>query len=413
MDKKPTGVVGIYNSAGDLLEATAQVRSICEEEQLGSLNAHTPYPVHGLSQALGLPRSPLGYFVLGGGLCGIAVALALQGLTSAVDYPLILSGKPHFAWPAYIPIVFELMVLIAAFTAFFGMLGVLNRLPYFGHPLLGSKAIALITRDRFGLIIEAHKDQELDYAAAQQLLEKSGAQAIELLFPPNGMRAHKTGAVPFLQFGVIAAIVFTATFSGWCTYWVMKLWPDMPPNIYMHVQNKLKPYSKESFFLDQKGMRTPPDSTIAREHLPYPFQIGVHDVLAGEVLGNPLPLTKAVLDKGRERFEVYCMVCHGALGDGQKLLTAEYLASPANLHSARVRKMPDGQIFHAITVGKGAMSGYQSQLEPDDRWAIIHYLRALQRSQNATDQDIDQALASYNVVQAESEETAEEIEVRK
>ena len=396
MSKTVTAAVGIFATPEALLKAVPQVR----EKGLGRLEAYTPYPVHGLDQALGVPRSPLGYMVLGGGLAGVAIALVLQGYTSAVDYPLIIGGKPFFAWPAYVPIIFELMVLLAAFTAFFGMIGALNRLPFFSHSILSSEAMAQVTRDRYALAIEAPVKSALDAEAAVAALEEAGADLTELLYttvtPPR-----PANEIPLVQFGVIGSVVFVATVAGWGTHWAMKLWPDIPPNVYMHEQRKLRAQNPEAFFLDQKGMRTPPEGTVARGYLPYPFLPGVHDEQAGKVLANPLPFDRITLHRGRKQFETHCKVCHGVLGDGSKTLSAEYLARPANLHSNRVRQMPDGQVFHVISVGKGTMPGYQSAVKPDDRWAIVHYLRALQRSQNASDADLEYALQDYIVVPAE------------
>src|SRR5512137_1528672 len=134
-------VFGLFETPGALLGAVAPVKAA----RLGRLEAYTPYPVHGLDAALGLRRSPLGGMVLVMGILGALSALAFEGWASAMDYPLITGGKRLFSWQAFVPILFEVMVLFATFTAGLGMLFLMNRLPAFAHPMLSSRAIAAVT----------------------------------------------------------------------------------------------------------------------------------------------------------------------------------------------------------------------------------------------------------------------------
>jgi len=111
---------------------------------------------------------------------------------------------------------------------------------------------------------------------------------------------------------------------------------------------------------------------------------------AGEVWGDgiPLELTAALLERGRERYNISCAVCHGAVGDGNGVVSKYGFGGIANLLEARFRTMPDGQIFQTITHGKGNMGAYGSNITVEDRWAIIAYMRALQKSQNASSKDV-------------------------
>jgi mono/diheme cytochrome c family protein len=104
--------------------------------------------------------------------------------------------------------------------------------------------------------------------------------------------------------------------------------------------------------------------------------------------GIPLELTPALFERGKERYSISCAVCHGATGAGNGIVSQYGLNGIANLHDARIRSMPEGQIFETITHGKGNMGGYGSSISVEDRWAIIVYLRALERSQNATLADV-------------------------
>ena len=104
--------------------------------------------------------------------------------------------------------------------------------------------------------------------------------------------------------------------------------------------------------------------------------------------GIPFEVTPAIMQRGQERFTINCSVCHGATGQGNGVASKYGLNGIASLHQQRIRDMADGEIFNTITWGKNTMMGYGSNIQVPDRWAIICYLRALQRSQNATIQDL-------------------------
>ena len=142
-------------------------------------DAHTPFPVHGLNDAMGLKPSKLPYLALGGGVTGLGLALVMQWWMNAIDYPYVISGKPIFSLPANIPVIFELTVLLAAFGTFFGML-FLNGLPRFHHPVFYSERISRFSNDRFFISIEA-TDQRFDEHSTLKLLEGLGGTAVERL----------------------------------------------------------------------------------------------------------------------------------------------------------------------------------------------------------------------------------------
>jgi Protein of unknown function (DUF3341) len=144
-------------------------------------DAHTPFPVHGLERAMGIRRSILPWIILATGLTGAILGFALQWWVHASAYPLVISGKPFFAWPAFIPITFELGVLLGAFGAVIGMLA-LNRLPMHYHPLFNSKLFERVTDDAFFISIESW-DPRFDAAGTRTLLENLGARRVELVEP--------------------------------------------------------------------------------------------------------------------------------------------------------------------------------------------------------------------------------------
>jgi mono/diheme cytochrome c family protein len=367
-------VLGLFPSADALMRAIPKLRG----KTPGRLEAYTPYPVHGLDEALGLRRSPLGGMVLVMGVLGAATALLFQWWLSAVDYPLVTGGKAPGSWQAFVPILFEIMVLFATFTAGLGMLLLLNRLPFFGHPVLGSQAIKGITRDRFALSVEAEGD--FDPAAARAALAAAGAVDIEVLPAPAREPAFTAA---FLQRS-LAGIAAACLVSGLLMYWVIKLVPVLPPMVHMLEQPRLDPQKPSGFFKDGHGMQLPVPGTVARGFLPAGFATPEEAAR----LANPLPRTREVLAKGRAEFQIRCAVCHGALGDGVPTLTAAYGAKPANLLTPKVRDDSDGYIYGTIVLGKNSMPSYAADLPEDARWAVVHYVRALQRAQNAKNEDL-------------------------
>jgi len=376
MGERVFAVLGLFDSAQALVKATPTVRA----GRIGRLEAYTPYPVHGIDEALGLRRSPLAGMVLVAGFLGAATALFFQWWMSAVDYPIPTGGKALFSWQAFVPIMFEVTVLLATFTAGLGMLLLLNRLPFFGHPMLSSEAIASVTRDKFALAVEAD-GPALDVEAAKAVLLAAGAETLEVVHQPL------SEAPPSYRFVVRTglAILVSCLVAGIGMYWAVKLFPVLPPMVHMQEQVKLVPQKSSAFFKDGHGMRLPVEGTVARGYMPYSFS----DQEEAAVLVNPLPRTREILQQGRESWNHHCTVCHGALGNGLATLTAAYGAKPANLQARSFREYPDGKIYHVIMAGKNAMPSYAAELTEEERWGVVHYVRVLQRAQNARDEDLE------------------------
>ena len=376
MSNSTFAVLGIYSDAGKIIDAAKQIRP----RKLGRLEAYTPYPVHGLDGASGLPPSKLGQLVLGMGLLGTALALLLEWWTSAVDYPLVTGGKPLFSWQAFVPVMFEVTVLFATFTAGLAMLFVLNKLPFFGHPVLHAKAIKDITRDKLALSIESD-GASFDAEAAKAALLEQGAESVEVV--PLPAWDHPLSLVGLLR--TMAAIAAACVVAGGGIFAAIKVVPIAPPMSRMHNQPKLNAFRSSTFFADGRGMRPAVEGTVARGHLPPAFATPEE---AGAMLANPLPLTKPIAERGRKVFADHCAVCHGQVGNGIAQLSRAYGAKPGNLLSNEMVARPDGYIYGVIVRGKNAMPSYAPDLDEKDRWAAVHYLRILQRAQNAKDEDV-------------------------
>ena len=157
----------------------------------------------------------------------------------------------------------------------------------------------------------------------------------------------------------------------------------------MHVQPKQNPLARSDFFSDQRSARPLVEGTVARGELRADTYFYTGKI--GDAPGNylPFPATKEVMDRGRERFNIFCAPCHSRIGDGTGFVPSRGFARrPPSYHIARLQKAPLGYFFDVITNGFGVMPDYGSQIPPRDRWAIVAYVRALQLSQNATMADV-------------------------
>jgi mono/diheme cytochrome c family protein len=168
----------------------------------------------------------------------------------------------------------------------------------------------------------------------------------------------------------------------------LELFPDMAR------QPKLRPQKSDPLFADQLGSRLPVAGTIARG-APYED----NPVNTGKVTGTtnfvetvPLPITEQLMARGRERFQIYCLPCHNPVGDGTGVITKYGMLRAGNFHDPRLVRMTDGEIFNTITYGKNLMPSYASQVTITDRWAVITYIRALQRSRLASLDDVPEQL---------------------
>lgn len=152
---------------------------------------------------------------------------------------------------------------------------------------------------------------------------------------------------------------------------------------------RLKPYEPINFFADRTSAQTPPANTVARgqDRLNIPLYYGTDDT-GSLVVTNPLRVDKALLERGQERYNINCQPCHGLSGAGDGLVTQRGMAKPPTYHQDRLRNATDGHYFDVITNGHGSMYSYSSRIPPRDRWAIVAYVRTLQRAQKTSAADL-------------------------
>lgn len=164
----------------------------------------------------------------------------------------------------------------------------------------------------------------------------------------------------------------------------------------MKRQSKYKPQSESAFFADGRTDRPIPANTVARDMLRTDAQLDEGKSADGNWLrGFPKAITvdQKLMARGKDRFTIYCQPCHGQVGDGNGITKQYGMGATPTYHDDRLRQIAEGEIFNTITHGKGNMMPYADKLAPEDRWAVILYVRALQRAQQGTVADVTDAAA--------------------
>lgn len=429
---KSFGWMAEYEDENKLMDACRKVR----DSGYTRTDAFTPFPVHGIDEALGIKPTILPWFTLCAGATGTCVALLMQWYFNAVDYPYIISGKPFASWPAFIPVTFELTVLFGAFTTVFAMLG-LNGLPRFSNPVFTNPKFDRATDDRFFLWVDS-RDKYFNSDKVKGLLSETGALGVDEVKEDDS----PTEVPRWILISIFTMILLTLipgaivlnmrnSKSGSSRFQVF---------FDMDFQPKRKPQTRTTLFADGRVQRPPVPGTIAQGelHLSDPYYLGYDpDSLASH--GGPDSSTQLVsfqeeedagsaeespeeaqaapaasgepnydwladfpgevneetYELGKREFEQNCAVCHGYSGYGDGLVSQRamnlnqgYWLQPTSLHEGRIQQQPVGRIYYTITNGKGKMGGYAASLTPEERWAVVFYVRALQRSQNAQENDI-------------------------
>ena len=449
-----------YSNEHKLLEAARKVR----DSGYTDTDAFTPFPVHGIDEALGIKPTKLPFIVLCCGLTGLSLALLMQWWMNGVDYMYIISGKPMGITPASIPVAFEMTILFSAFSTFLGMIA-LNQLPRFSNPVFTNPRFDRATDDKFFLYVNA-KDKYYNRESVKELLGgtqlDSLDEVIEDSTPDALPRPIWLTALLVVLAGLIPAMIILNMRNGFSTAPRFHVFFDMD------FQPKKKAQQTTTIFADGRTMRPQVDGTVARGQLDEqdsfylgydPSKLsaisntdGVRLVAAqtdpkpqdatknGGVVPTPSAAAPAVaapavaapapvlnlpwintlpieaneenMKLGETKFQTYCSACHGYAGYGDGLVhkRAEALAQgywipPTSMHIDRVTSQPVGQIFHTITKGQGKMPGYAASMNAKERWAVVLYVKALQRSRNASDRDVpnDKISSIEDLTQAKTE----------
>ncbi|MCM2276254.1 MAG: cytochrome c [Candidatus Didemnitutus sp.] len=201
----------------------------------------------------------------------------------------------------------------------------------------------------------------------------------------------------YAYYTLLFVVVLTVSVMGFrglrSTQPPIEVFPDMDR------QARYKPQAESKFFADGRTDRPTPAGTVPRGR----SETGAADETylraddarfqgkaadGAFVRGFPVEVNHALINRGRDRYQIYCAPCHGALGDGQGITKRYGMVATPTFHDDRIRQMPEGEIFNTITHGKNTMMPYGDKLTPDERWAVISYVRALQRAQHASINDV-------------------------
>lgn len=371
MDKRIDGALtGVFAQPHELLHAVTVLRA--EGHEL--IDAWSPFPVHGLDDAIGLPPSRLPWVCLAFAVTGGVSAYLLQWWTSVVSYPVIVGGKPLNSVPAFVPVIFELSVLLGALGVVLSLFIASKLRPRLSPPGL----FRGVNDDRFVLALRPKLGHDRDKLLAR-LLELGAVEAkawgLDHLENEPGFGERKLGPVGL-------ALIFTPAVLTLAA--IPLLQRNGALRNFDWDAGMLKGYAStydapNPLLPAGQTMQPPPAFTLAR---------GAHQELfgptpaeaerAGATLTDPLPDVDASRARGKQLFDRICATCHGFQGRSDGPVIPKF-PNPPSLQSARAVGLPPGRIYHIITHGQGLMKGWGDVIAPDDRWHLLHYLRALQR----------------------------------
>lgn len=343
------------------------------------LDTYTPFPVHGMDEAMGLRPSRLPRACLAFAALGLVLAAGLQIWTSAVDYPLIMGGKPLLAIPAFIPVAFELTVLLAGLGVVASFFLVARMRPRLRIPDLHPGA----NDDRF--ILAAELAADVQFPAVARELADLGALESSLLVEDRFQRDSSFWDRP----AGVGALLLACLPAFLLLLLVPVLNRDFQRRNLAWDGGMGAPLSAQAFDASTvlpggKVLQAPPPGTLSRRGEP-PLAFGpgkAEAERAGRELQNPYQPTQARFNRGKLVFERVCATCHGREGDNNgSVIVARGAFAPTVLVSPVVRDMPDGRIFHIATYGGPTkMKGYGDLLSREDRWNVVLYIRELQKA---------------------------------
>lgn len=407
------------------------------------MDAFSPFPIHGIDDAIGIKKTKLPLMVFGVGMTACLIGIALQFYTNGYTqdspvfpgYPFLISGKAMFSLPANIPVTFEVIVLLSAFTAFFGMWA-LNGLPKLSNPLFRNNNFRTATSHGFFLYIEKG-DGSFNETSTESELQEWGADRVERIEAPEEELSvpsyfKLTGLIVAALILVPPVVIFRAQYTK-NPLPRMHVNPDMDRQYRGETQDESPMIDGKPMFADKRVMRKDPVGTIARGELgkliDHEF---FHGVKAGSPISSQVALVSYVQDsssqetaksadgkmvekeldwitefpeqiaaklqpgetgeefykRGKQRFDIYCSVCHGYAGYGDGHVSQRGMAlniqqkaewvQAKSLYDPKVMANPVGRIFDTITNGRGAMGPYRSQITAEDRWAIVFFVKSLQ-----------------------------------
>jgi mono/diheme cytochrome c family protein len=369
-------VSALFDTPNSIINAAKTVAN----EGYKNYDVHTPYPVHGMDNAMKLKPSKIGYITISIGLTFLSLMAWFIYWVTSIDYPQVIGGKPFYAVPAFIPVFFETTILTGAVGSVIAMIIFFFKFPNNSHPLHDTDYMKAVSSDQYGVTIESI-DEKFDVDHVTSLFKSLGATKIEeVYFEEEFGKKFEIFDKKFLA--LLAVLVLFVSGSA---YMHLNKLLYIPPFNWMMEQPKANAQSTSKFFKDGSNMLQPVEGTVAKGFMPYAYHGKPEE--AEVKLINPLEANDKTLAKGKERFLTYCSPCHGNHADGASRLRGQFPNGPT-MHSDKVVNWTDGRIYHVISDGQNVMPAYNKQILPEDRWAIVLYIRTLQRAYNAKEGDL-------------------------
>ena len=347
-------------------------------------DAYTPYAVHGLDEALGWRPSRLTWACGLLGFAGVAIMTWFQFWTSAVDWPINVGGKPWNSLPAFVPVIFESLVLPAGVGTVLVFLAISKLYPG-RRPAM---TIDRVTDDRFALLLE-ETTASFEWQQAAALFAQYQALAMEervLADPPSRPAGvvetdrRGLGRINALLGALLALMVLVLALAQRNTEQPnLEFLPDM---VHSPAYDAYQLRSVSPLKAEPGRALLPPLGTVARGEVPLHYQATEADgAAAGRELVNPLAADDAgAKPRGEYIFRNFCAACHGPAGQGDGPVAQRGYPPPPAFAAGKSRDMKDGELFHIISYGRNNMPAHRGQLEPRDRWCVIRYLRGFQTS---------------------------------
>lgn len=441
-EPKRLGLLAKFEGAEELVAAAERVT----DDGYKKVEAFSPFAIIGIDDALKAKGTILPFISLVMGMTGCLAGLGMQLYCNGIEGPWWLSGyefqisaKPGFSSvPAFIPVTFECIILLSAFGAFFGML-ILNQLPKLSNPLFRNEGFARATDDGFFLFIDSN-DPKYAEAETEAYLKSVGASSVEGI--DEITEGHTVPGVIHMFGAATAITALLIPLYIWMTASTTSSYPRISLFKDMEAQAKFKAQTTSSLFDDGIAARKPIAGTVARgsgkddyeyfhgyksdsgfaglfgsdslvfasreaKRVPARFVSDEEDAAAPaedeaanekdwiKDFPESLTVNQTLMERGQQRYNIHCSACHGLAGNGDGLVSKRATkvsgatwAPPTSLHVEAVVTQPVGRIFDTISNGRRKMPGYASHITPEDRWAIVLYIQALQRSQNATADDL-------------------------
>lgn len=371
-------LIATYDADKNLLAGTRAVRA----HGVRIRDVYTPYPVHGLDEAMGLRPSRLTWVCGAFGLGAAVFMTWFQYWTSAVNWPLNIGGKPWDSLPAFAPVIFEATVLCAGVGTVV-VFCLVARLQPWRKP---TRIVDGVTNDLFALVIE-HEGADLDLDEMRQLLTSSQPLSIEERADNAEGRPLPTtsGAIDtpsWLGMGNVVLLVILVLLIAVNVFGPRNF---SRPNVEIFSEMVRTPayraLTQNANFPQGTTYQTAVNGTIPRARMPLHYEATEEDALAaGRELKNPFAADDPdALQRGRHVFQTYCIACHGAGGNGDGPVAMRGFPPPPPFASGKAREIPDGGLFHILTYGRGNMPSHAGLVSRDDRWKVILHVRQLQQ----------------------------------